>query len=35
MDAMDLDAFSEPWGTVLYGVFEADWDGVIVPFGRV
>lgn len=35
IDAIALDADPESWGTVLYGVFDADWEGVIVPLGRV
>lgn len=35
IEAMDFDAFSEFRGTALYGVLEADCDGVIVPFGKV
>jgi hypothetical protein len=35
MDAMVFEALPEPCGTALYGVFDADCDGVIVPLGRV
>jgi hypothetical protein len=35
MDAMAFVACVEAFGTALYGVFDADWDGVIVPLGSV
>jgi hypothetical protein len=35
MDAMAFAAWVEAFGTALYGVFDADWDGVMVPFGSV
>lgn len=35
IEAIVFDALSDPRGTVRYGVLEADWDGVMVPFGNV
>lgn len=35
MEAMVLEALPDPCGTARYGVFDADCDGVMVPFGRL
>ena len=35
IDAIALVALPEPAGTARYGWFDADWDGVIVPLGKV